>query len=207
MDVYPAYPCLKVLVNLSSSLLCQALAGLLDQQPEACHAVAFRPGETAFQPDTILFDAASLEQFDFSEWPGAKRVLVDTGLPEVQIVRLLVTYHLHGVISTGTDLELFQKALQAIHDDQVWVDNHKLKALINAPLPESPSPEVARFSPREREIVFLIAAGRRNREIAGQLKLSEQTVKSHVSRIFRKAHVDSRAQLVPLALVLKGEPR
>jgi LuxR family transcriptional regulator, positive regulator of biofilm formation len=200
-----AYPRLNVLVNLSSSLLCQALAGFLDQHPETCHAVAFRPGEAAFEPDTILFDAASLEQFDFAEWSGAKRVLVDTGLPEVQIVRLLVTYQLNGVISTGTDLELFQRALQAIHDDQVWVDNHKLKALINAPPPAGPPPEVGRFSPREREIVFLIAAGRRNREIAGQLKLSEQTVKSHVSRIFRKASVDSRAQLVPLALVLKNE--
>jgi LuxR family transcriptional regulator, positive regulator of biofilm formation len=202
-----AYPCLNVLVNLSSSLLCQALAEFLDQHPETCHAVVFRPGESVFEPDTILFDAASLEPFDFAEWPGAKRILMDTGLPEVQIVRLLVTYQLHGVISTGTDLELFQKALQAIHDDQVWVDNQKLKALIKAPPPASPPPGVARFSPREREIVFLIAAGRRNREIAGQLKLSEQTVKSHVSRIFRKASVDSRAQLVPLALVLKNEPR
>jgi len=207
LDVAPAYPRLNVLVNLSSALLCQALAGLLDQHPEICHAVAHTPGKMPFTPDTILFDAASLEQFDFDEWPGAKRVLVDTGLPEVQIVRLLVTYQLNGVIATGTDLELFQRALQAIHDDQVWVDNHKLKALINAPLPESPPPGVGRFSPREREIVFLIAAGRRNREIAGQLKLSEQTVKSHVSRIFRKANVDSRSQLVPLALVLRNEPR
>jgi len=205
--VDPAYPRLKVLVNLSSALLGQALAGLLERHPEICRAVAFRPGEMAFEPDTILFDAASLEQFDFAEWPGAKRVLVDTGLPEVQIVRLLVTYQLNGVIATGTDLDLFQRALQAIDEDQVWVDNNKLKALINAPPPASPPPGVGRFSPREREIVFLIAAGRRNREIAGQLKLSEQTVKSHVSRIFRKASVDSRAQLVPLALVLRNEPR
>jgi DNA-binding NarL/FixJ family response regulator len=116
------------------------------------------------------------------------------------------------VITTGTDLDLFLKALQTMDEGQVWVGNDTLKALILLPLPENLPAAVESFSRREREIVFLIAGGLRNREIAEQLKISEQTVKSHVSRILGKACVQSRAQLAPLALALKidlpnaGEP-
>jgi len=53
------------------------------------------------------------------------------------------------------------------------------------------------LSRKEREIVLLVAEGQRNREIAGRLCISEQTVKAHLSRIFKKANVSNRSQLVP----------
>jgi DNA-binding CsgD family transcriptional regulator len=56
------------------------------------------------------------------------------------------------------------------------------------------------ISKKEREIIVLISQGLRNREIAEKLSISEQTVKAHLSRIFRKTNVTSRSQLVPLAL-------
>ncbi|HEX9024402.1 MAG TPA: LuxR C-terminal-related transcriptional regulator, partial [Geobacteraceae bacterium] len=56
------------------------------------------------------------------------------------------------------------------------------------------------ISKKEREIIVLISQGLRNREIADKLCISEQTVKAHLSRIFRKTNVTSRSQLVPLAL-------
>ena len=183
-----AHTRMKVSINLSSMLLSTALAELLERHPEICELVAPQVEKAgAFEPDLVLLDASVLESSDPAWWPGAKRVLVDTGIPEVEIVRLLVAHRLHGVISTSTDLELFKKALQAICDDQVWVDNNKLKALINLPLPTTAPVGPGSFSPREREIVFLIAAGRRNREIAEQLKLSEQTVKSHIEQVFQKS--------------------
>lgn len=48
---------------------------------------------------------------------------------------------------------------------------------------------------RELEIGRLVAAGLNNLEIAGQLSISRNTVKESLKRIFRKAHVDSRAEL------------
>jgi DNA-binding NarL/FixJ family response regulator len=49
------------------------------------------------------------------------------------------------------------------------------------------------LSPREREVLALVAAGNTNRAIAGELFISERTVDRHVSNIFRKLRVASRA--------------
>lgn len=54
--------------------------------------------------------------------------------------------------------------------------------------------------PREIEVLGLIAAGRRNRSIAAELGISENTVKFHVARIYRKLAVTSRAQATALFL-------
>lgn len=71
-------------------------------------------------------------------------------------------------------------------------------------------PEVARrlaalrlgpaITPREREILALIAAGRANKEIAGSLGVSEDTVKRHVSHILEKLDVNDRAQATAEAI-------
>ncbi|MFL5912067.1 MAG: helix-turn-helix transcriptional regulator [Gaiellaceae bacterium] len=53
----------------------------------------------------------------------------------------------------------------------------------------------AELSNREREVAALVAQGRTNREIAQQLVLSEKTIANHLSRIFRRLHLGSRAEL------------
>jgi DNA-binding CsgD family transcriptional regulator len=49
---------------------------------------------------------------------------------------------------------------------------------------------------RELQIVMLVAEGRVNKQIAGQLRISEWTVSTHLRRIFAKLNVDSRAAMV-----------
>ena len=51
------------------------------------------------------------------------------------------------------------------------------------------------LSGREREVADLVALGRTNKEIAGELFLSEKTVESHMSRLFGKLGVRSRAEV------------
>ena len=53
----------------------------------------------------------------------------------------------------------------------------------------------ARLTPRERQIVRVLAAGATNREIAGQLGLREQTVKNQLSVIYGKLGVRNRLEL------------
>ena len=71
-----------------------------------------------------------------------------------------------------------------------------------------PSPDLARLTEREREVLGLVGRGLSNDEIAGRLFQSPLTTKTHVSRIMTKLAVRDRAQLVVIAyesgLVIPG---
>ncbi|GAB7035710.1 response regulator transcription factor [Streptomyces sp. NPDC021749] len=69
---------------------------------------------------------------------------------------------------------------------------------------ESASSELARLSPREREVLDLIAEGMTNRQIADRLFLSEKTVKNRVSAILSKLGVGRRVQAAMVAERLRG---
>ena len=61
-------------------------------------------------------------------------------------------------------------------------------------------PEKEALSGREVEVLKLVAGGTSNKEIGGQLHISEATVKSHLSHIFGKLGVDDRTAAVTAAL-------
>jgi DNA-binding NarL/FixJ family response regulator len=67
------------------------------------------------------------------------------------------------------------------------------------PVSEGVPPELEELTPRELEVLRLIARGESNANIAGELVTSMATVKTHVNRIFRKLGVSERAQAVVLA--------
>jgi len=60
--------------------------------------------------------------------------------------------------------------------------------------------EVGVLTPREREVLGLLAAGRSNRDIAAQLFVSVETVRTHVRNAMRKLEADTRTQAVALAI-------
>ncbi len=59
---------------------------------------------------------------------------------------------------------------------------------------------IQRLSERERQIASLVASGLRNRDIAEQLKISENTVKRHLQSIFDKTGARDRLELAVMAL-------
>ena len=63
----------------------------------------------------------------------------------------------------------------------------------------SPEEPAAPLSPREREVLHLMASGATNREIAARLHLSPHTVKEHTSALYRKLDVRNRAEAVQRA--------
>lgn len=193
---------MKILINLGSSLLGEALKEALGREQEdyqLCTKAEFSQ-QKSFCPEFIVTDCHSLRRgLPFTD-PEAKVVLLDYGLAEEEITSLLLTHKVDGILSTHSDLSQFKKAVQAINDGQIWLDNRKIKALIQHAESMRSAEQDVTLSKKEREIVMLISQGLMNKEIADKLCISEQTVKTHISRIFRKVNVSRRSQLVPLAL-------
>jgi DNA-binding NarL/FixJ family response regulator len=196
---------MKILIDLGSLLLATALQELLAGEPEGYRTLAATGTRAvdSFDPDFIIADCHTLPRTATLPETEAKVILMDYGLSEEEIASLLLQYKLDGVMATSTDLDLFKKALKAIGEGQIWIDNHKIKALVNHAESAVGGGLEESLSRKEREIVMLIPQGLTNREIAAVACISEQTVKTHISRIFRKLNVSRRSQLVPLAMKLK----
>jgi DNA-binding NarL/FixJ family response regulator len=62
------------------------------------------------------------------------------------------------------------------------------------------------LTPREEQVVALVAEGLSNRQVATELKLSEHTVKKYLFRIFEKLGISTRVELV-LYAINNGDPR
>ena len=75
----------------------------------------------------------------------------------------------------------------------------ELVTILTAAEPQD-APAAALLSPRERELVTLVAQGRTNAQIAAQLYISASTVRSHLDRIRDKTGCRRRADLTRLAL-------
>lgn len=85
-----------------------------------------------------------------------------------------------------------------LESEPAWA---RFKEEVEAFLPTmtSGSSTFARLTPRERELVELIAQGRDNAQIAANLGVSEKTVRNHITNIFAKLEVENRAQAIVLA--------
>ena len=83
------------------------------------------------------------------------------------------------------------QAIRTVAAGHVWM-SASLQTEIAARLR---SPEMNALSPREEEVVRCVAQGLRNAEVAKQLSISEQTVKTHLNSIFRKLGIRDRVEL------------
>ncbi|TDU05721.1 LuxR family two component transcriptional regulator [Streptomyces sp. 846.5] len=97
-------------------------------------------------------------------------------------------------------------AIRAVHGGDAVVAPTTTRRMIDrfatvlpSSLPPAETPELARLTEREREVLLLIAQGLSNGEIAARLSLSEATVKTHVGRILTKLQLRDRVQAVVLA--------
>jgi len=104
---------------------------------------------------------------------------------------------------------LLCRCIQSVHQGQVWANSEQLQYLLEA-VTQVPSLRVVNargrklLTPREEQVVALVADGLSNRETAQELDLSEHTVKKYLFRIFDKLGISSRVELVLYAVSYGG---
>ena len=153
---------------------------------------AHRPDITLMDlqlPEMSGIDAISAIKVDF---PEARIIILTTHTGDVQVSRALKTgaraYLLKGLLRK----ELLE-TIRAVH-----AGHKRLSAEIAAEIAEHTTQDG--LTPREVDILRLVAAGNANKEIGARLSLTEETVKSHVRNILAKLGANDRTHAVTIGL-------
>jgi DNA-binding NarL/FixJ family response regulator len=106
-----------------------------------------------------------------------------------------------GVCGRDESCEILCKCIDRVYHGQIWANSEQLRYVLETlwtgtRIHVTDARGNALLTRREEDIVFLVAEGLRNREIAEQLKLSEHTIRNYLFRIFEKLGISSRSELI-----------
>jgi DNA-binding NarL/FixJ family response regulator len=139
-----------------------------------------------------------------AEHPGTRVVVLTTYADDESIIGALQAGALGYLTKDATRAEI-GRAIAAAAAGQAVLDPEVQQRLLSAAArgsvqgPAKDGDGDGELTPREADVLRLIAAGQSNREIARSLFVSEATVKTHVNRIFAKTGARDRAQAVRYA--------
>ena len=166
------------------------------------------------KPDILLLDLAmpkhpGLEALrDLSLAPGASpvRVILLTAAAEKSQIVEALQLGARGVVLKDSATQLLLKAIHTVMAGEYWVGRESvsnlvqyLRTLMQSSVDEARQKKFG-LTPRELEIVSAVVAGYANKEIAEYFKISEDTVKHHLSNIFDKLGVSTRLELALFAV-------
>jgi DNA-binding NarL/FixJ family response regulator len=115
------------------------------------------------------------------------RVLVLTSVTEPAAAQAAIRAGAAGLLYKDVDPDALVRAIRSVHDGNLLLSAEAAAVLVR----QDAGPPL---TPREREVLSLIATGRSNREIARALGIAEKTVKAHVSSLLGKLGVQDRTQ-------------
>jgi DNA-binding NarL/FixJ family response regulator len=129
--------------------------------------------------------------------PRCRTVLLTAAITDNEVVEA-IRLGAQGVVLKESDPETLLQCVRNVHAGQQWIDRETMsRAFGRAVQRESAARSAARIlTPRETEIVGMVAQGLRNKAISERLSISEGTVKIHLHNIYEKAKVDGRLELV-----------
>lgn len=156
--------------------------------------------------DVVLLDVrmADMSGLDVLETIGASlpqvRVLMLSMHDEPAYVRRAIELGAAGYLLKSAGREELLAAIRAVADGGVYIQGELVEPLVAGVAGDHTVP--GRLSPREREVLQLVANGYENKQVATELGLSEATVKTYMRGIFERLEVTSRAEAVAVGLRL-----
>lgn len=208
-------PLIRVMIVDDQPLVRAGLRTILSEEPDITVVGEAGDGDEVpdatarCRPDVVLMDI----RMPHVDGVTATALLAKAGHPAK--VLMLTTFdldeHVHAALRAGAAGFLLKDApaqqivdaIRVVHSGNALLAPSTTKRLIErflasptaGPLPE-PDIALQTLTDRERQVLFLIAKGRSNNEIASELYLSEATVKTHVSRLLTKLDIRDRTQAV-----------
>ena len=181
------------------------ISAIINLQPDMMLAGAAATGGEALErffelrPDVALVDLRlpDMSGFDLikkirNKSPNARIIVLSSHEGDADIQRALEA-GAQGYVAKGIVREELLATIRSVH-----AGKRRLPAAVAQTLAEHMADEP--ISPRELEVLSLMAAGKRNKEIAGELSIAEDTVKMHVRNILSKLQVNDRTEAVTIAL-------
>jgi DNA-binding NarL/FixJ family response regulator len=196
----------RVLIVDDHAVVRQGLRTFLDLEPslevvgEAANGVEAVRAARRLKPDVILMDLL------MPEMDGITAIqLIRQEFPEIEIIALtsvLEDASVMGAVRAGaigyllkdTQADELMRAIKAAAAGQVQLSPKAAARLLRDVRTPEPSTLTQALSPRETEVLRLLAGGKTNKAMALELSIGEKTIKTHVSRILGKLGVQSRTQ-------------
>jgi DNA-binding NarL/FixJ family response regulator len=166
----------------------------------------------ATKPDVVLMDIRMPEMDGLA---ALREIIADPALSAVKVV-MLTTFGLDeyvfealrhgasGFVLKDSEPEELLRAVRVVADGRSLLSPSVTRTVIAQFVRRAPAvvahPGVKRLTEREREVVAWVATGMSNDEIAAQLVVSTETIRTHVSRAILKLQARDRAQLVVFAM-------
>ena len=182
----------------------------LDVVGEADDGVGAMERARALNPDVVLMDIrmprldgieATRRLCSDSAWGG--RIIVLTTYDADANVWDALRAGASGFMLKTTTAEGLVNAVRTVAAGQELlapeVTRRLIREFVSHPRPGAPPRPLGELTEREAEVLRLVAAGRSNADIAGEMFLAESTVKTHINRLFAKLGVRDRVQAVVLA--------
>jgi DNA-binding NarL/FixJ family response regulator len=180
----------------------RGLRGYLELEPDFTVVGEAGDGEEALRaiaetrPDVVLLDLKMpgldgqgvLERLASVE--DAPRVLVLTSATDAERVPNAITAGAAGFVYKDIDPDALASAIRTVHAGQLLLAPVAMRGLMNG----STTTSAPSLTPRESQVLGLIAKGQTNRQIARALGVSEKTVKTHVTNLLRRIDAADRTQ-------------
>jgi DNA-binding NarL/FixJ family response regulator len=205
---------IRIVIADDHAVLRESLIALLNTQPDFQVVGAAATGNEALElvrtnhPDVLVLDLFMpggdgfdvLRTLDRAGNRVASVILTgsESNNDYVQTVRLGA----RGLVLKSDGPQNLFAAVRSVAAGELAFADDIAHGVLSSMIGESHSEptSLTRLSERERQIAYLVARGLKNRDIAGELKISENTVKRHLQSIFSKTGARDRLELAVMAL-------